>query len=147
MTRSEALKKAEKYCAYQDRCQQEVRSKLYDIGTPHEYIEDIITDLINDRFIDEERFARSFTRGKFNIKSWGRTKIVAHLKQKKISAYCIKAGLQEIDEEDYREKLKALSFKKMESLSGSDFEVRGKTAQFLINKGFESDLVWEIVKD
>ena len=100
-TQKQALIKAESYCAYQERCQQEVRDKLYSWGLHEVQVENVIAELIASNFINEERFAKAYARGKFRIKKWGRVKISIELKRRKISAYCIKKGLAEIEEEEY----------------------------------------------
>lgn len=147
ISREDGLKKLQRYCAYQDRCHQEVRSKLLDLGIFGDELEEIMSELIADNFLNEERFARSFARGKFRIKSWGRNRIIEELKKKKISAYCIKKALEEIDEEDYLEKLKAVITKKSEQLNEPDpWKKRTKIAQYAISRGFESQLVFEMVK-
>jgi regulatory protein len=147
VTHGEALKKAMKYCAYQDRCQQEVRNKLYDIGAPHESIESILTDLISDKFLNEERFATSYARGKFYYKDWGRARINMELKRKKVSDYCIKKGMLEINEEDYKSTICKLINKKGKQLGNSTSPInQKKIANFLYNKGYESNLIWEALK-
>jgi len=147
VTHGEALKKAMKYCAYQDRCQQEVRNKLYDIGAPYESIESILTDLISDNFLNEERFATSYARGKFYYKDWGRAKIKMELKQKKVSDYCINKGMLEIDQDDYEKTILKLITKKGKQLGNSTSPVnQNKIANFLYNKGYESNLIWEALK-
>jgi len=100
-TQKQALIKAESYCAYQERCQQELRDKLYSWGLHEIQVENVIADLIASNFINEERFAKAYAGGKFRIKKWGRVKISIELKRRKISAYCIKKGLAEIEEEEY----------------------------------------------
>ncbi len=97
----EAKQKVEAYCAYQERCDFEVRKKLQDWWMPQDHIDILISDLISNNFLNEERFACAFVSGKFRIKKWGRIKIKQHLKQKRISDYSINKGMQEIDEEAY----------------------------------------------
>ncbi len=146
VSKEDALKKLQAYCAYQDRCHQEVRKKLLDLGIYGDDLEEIVADLIVDKFLDEERFARAFARGKFRHKKWGRLKIRQQLKQKQISAYCLKKGMEEIEEEDYQETLDSLLLKKRNLLKAdSVFEEKGKLAAYLINKGYESPLVWETI--
>jgi len=147
--RDRALRKLQKYCAYQDRCHQEVRSKLLDLKIYGEDLENIIVDLIEDNFLDEERFARSYARGKFRMKNWGRTRIRLELKKRKISAYCIKKAMQEIEEEDYVKTIQALIKKQRPKYKESNtFKLKGKLAKYLIGKGYESSLVWiEINKE
>ena len=140
----DALKKLQHYCAYQDRCHSEVRSKLLDLKIYGDELERIITDLIADNFLNEERFAQSYARGKHRLKKWGRHKITSQLKMKKISPYCIKKGMQEIDDEEYLETLTKLLEKRLGD--NPSFQETGKAAKYVINKGYESHLVWEVVK-
>ena len=147
MTQKEALQKMAKYCAYQERCQSEVRQKLKSFSLCEEEIESIICELIDQNFLNEERFAKAFVRGKFNQKDWGKNKIKQHLFQKEISAYCIKKGLEEINESDYLNKLERLAYKKRRTLKFSNqFNLNQKVARYLIGKGFESDLVWDYLR-
>lgn len=135
-----------KYCAYQERCQKEVRQKLYEIKADHEAIETIITELIAENFLNEERFATSFARGKFYFKSWGKVKIEKELETRAISVYCINKALLEIDKEDYLSTIKKLTLKKSKDLGGLNNPIsKNKIANFLYNKGFESDLIWETI--
>jgi regulatory protein len=144
MTQKEALEKMAKYCAYQERCQFEVRTKLFGSGLSDDEIENIICDLIEQNFLDELRFSKAFVRGKFNAKSWGKIKIRQHLKQKRISDFCIRKGLLEISSEEYYIKLDFLLQKKKKLLSAEDeFTKKQKLARYLIGKGFESEMVWE----
>lgn len=144
LTYDEALKKLQHYCAYQDRCHSEVRTKLISIKVYGDELERIMTDLIEEDFLNEERFAQSYVRGKFRIKKWGRYKILKGLKFKRISAYCIKKGMQEIDEEEYCQTLEQLLIKRLDN--DATFEEVGKAAKFAITKGYESPLVWETIK-
>lgn len=147
MTQKEALQKMAKYCAYQERCQSEVRQKLKSFSLCEEEIESIICELIDQNFLNEERFAKAFVRGKFNQKDWGKNKIKQHLFQKEISAYCIKKGLEEINESDYLNTLERLAHKKKGTLKFSNqFNLNQKVARYLIGKGFESDLVWDYLR-
>ncbi len=141
---ADALKKLEHYCAYQDRCHSEVRTKLLDLGIYGDELEQIITELIADNFLNEERFARSFARGKQRIKKWGRYKIISQLKAKKVSEYCIKKAMEELDEEDYHETLRNLLERRLKS--DFSYQAVGKAAKFVISKGYESSLVWETIK-
>ena len=147
LTKEEALTKLQKYCAYQDRCHKEVRSKLLDLGVYGQDLELIIVELIKDKFLNEVRFAQSFVRGKFRMKRWGRNKIKQELKQRDLSDYCIKKGMQEIDESEYLEVLDNLLSKK-ETLLKEDnrFEKNRKLAKYAIQKGFESFITWERIK-
>ena len=146
-TPSEAKQKIAKYCAYQERCHQEVRDKLYGFGLHKEDVEQIIYELIQHDFINEERFAKAFVRGKFNYKKWGRNRIKMELQRRKISAYCIKKGLNEIDGKMYEQCLTDLLDKKISSLKNlKEYQRNYKAAQFVIGKGYESDLVWSLIK-
>lgn len=141
-----ALVKAQAWCAYQERCQQEVRDKLYDWGMYPDGVEQVISALISDGFIDEERFAKAFAGGKFRIKKWGRVKIRIELKRRKISDYCIRKGMQEIDERDYMATLKKLADEKSRKTKEKHpLKKRYKVMSYLVSKGFESDLVREVV--
>ncbi|MCL2414316.1 MAG: RecX family transcriptional regulator [Bacteroidales bacterium] len=139
------LAKAQKFCDYQERYQQEVRDKLYSWGTKPEEIEQIICQLVEQNYINEERFARAFARGKFRIKHWGKNKIRQELKFRKISEYCIKKGLLEIPDEDYLETLKNVIEKKSRGVKTHGRASLHKIAQYAISRGFESDLVWGIL--
>jgi len=137
-----------KYCAYQDRCHKEVRDKLIEIKIYGEEIDEVMCILIAEKFLDEERYARSFARGKFRIKRWGRYKIVQHLKRKQISEYCIKKAMEELAEFDYEDTLRKLLEKKSAVLRETDdFKRKGKLAKFAQSKGFESALVWKMLKE
>ncbi len=142
-----ALDKLQRYCVYQDRCHQEVRSKLLDLGIYGDDLEDIIVELISDNFLNEERFARSYARGKFRFKRWGRMRIRQELKRRAISDYCLRKGMEEIEEEEYQRVLQEVTEKKWNSTKApNDFQRRSKVAKYVINRGFESSLVWEILK-
>ncbi|MEL6720091.1 MAG: regulatory protein RecX [Bacteroidota bacterium] len=144
LTRAEALKKLQAYCAYQDRCHKEVRSKLLDLGVYGGDLEEVIVELIEEKFLDEERFARSFARGKFRYKKWGKLKIKQELKRKDISAYCLQKAMEEIEEKDYLETLDGLIEKKNSQLADTnDYQRKQKIAQFVFRKGYESNLIWE----
>jgi regulatory protein len=148
ITPDEALGKLQKYCAYQDRCHKEVRSKLLDLEVYGDDLEDIMASLIENDFLNEERFAQSFARGKFRIKKWGRIKIKIELKRKYISEYCLKKGLAEIDEAEYIKTIYELIEKKERTVKAKNpYERKGKIASYLMRKGYESYLVWECLKD
>lgn len=140
---TEALLKAQRYCVYQDRCHQEMRFKLVQWMVYGDDLENILADLVQEGFLDELRFARSFARGKFRMKQWGRLRIVGELKKREISEYCIRAGLAEIDEEDYRQTLRELLAKKSAQLDAgfTAFERRQLLIRHGMTKGFESELV------
>jgi len=146
-TKEQAFKKAGEYCAYQERCQQEVRDKIYSWGLHQDDVESLIAQLISDGFINEERFARTFAGGKFRIKKWGRGKIKNELKAKKITDYCIRKAMEEIDEKEYLKALKAIIDKKAkETKEANLFKKANKIAAYCISRGFESDVVWDVLK-
>ncbi len=145
-TQKQALIKAESYCAYQERCQQEVRDKLYSWGLHEVQVENVIADLIASNFINEERFAKAYAGGKFRIKKWGRVKISIELKRRKISAYCIKKGLAEIEEEEYIKTLQKVAEVKIKATKERDSKKKKyKVMNYLLSRGFENDLVVEVV--
>ena len=145
-TQKQALIKAESYCAYQERCQQEVRDKLYSWGLREIQVENVIADLIASNFINEERFAKAYAGGKFRIKKWGRVKISIELKRRKISAYCIKKGLAEIEEEEYIKTLQKVAEVKIKAMKERDSKKKKyKVMNYLLSRGFENDLVVEVV--
>ena len=148
ITHIEGLEKAKSYCAFQERCHKEVSDKLYSWKLNTDEINYIIDHLIQENYLNEERFAIAFAGGKFRMKHWGRKKIATKLKEKKVSEYCIKKALEEIDAEDYIRTLYRLIEKKHGSLKGKDaFEKKKKTATYLYGKGFESDLIWTHLND
>lgn len=144
----EAKLKAADYCAYQERTQQQVRDKLYSYGLYKDEVEEVISDLIVEGFLNEERFAIAYAGGKFRLKKWGRLKIIQGLKQQNISDYCINKALKEIEEEAYYQTLASLAAKKWETEKEQDlYKKKNKVARYLIGKGFESHLIWEIIGD
>ena len=146
-TVKEGKSRGAKYCAMQERSQQQLRDKLYDWGLYGDEVEEVISWLISEDFINEERFAQSYVRGHFNQKKWGRIKIKQGLEQKKISAYCIKIGMKEIDNEEYQNTIHSLLAKKWNTLKESNQYIKKqKTVRYLLQKGYESDLVWEAIK-
>lgn len=147
-TLAEAKKKLEYYCAYQERCHKEVRQKLRDMRMIPEAIDQIITHLITENFLNEERFAQSFARGKFNIKKWGRNRITQELKFRNISVYNIKTALKEINDEDYLTTLDALAKKRMTQITEKNSQKRKKKlADYLLYRGWESHLVYGKIKE
>ncbi|MEM8909985.1 MAG: regulatory protein RecX [Bacteroidota bacterium] len=146
LSRDEALVKLQRYCAYQDRCHQEVRSKLIDLGIYGHDLELVIAALISENFLNEERFACSYARGKFRIKRWGKVKIKRELVRRNISTYCISKAMEELEEEDYQMHLQVLLEQKLEQeRAKNEFRKKAKVAQYAIRKGFEAHLVWEIL--
>lgn len=146
--RKTAKLKAEDFCAYQERSQQEVRDKLYDYGLHQDEVEEILSELITEGFINEERFARAFIGGKFRMKKWGRQKILQSIRPHKISEYCLKKGLEEIDPDAYWNVLLEHTEKKYAQLQGNSvYVIKGKLNQYLYGKGFEADLIREAVNE
>lgn len=143
----QAKTKIEAYCAYQERCQFEVSKKLHEWGIVGEQQDQLIADLISNRFLDEERFAEAFASGKFRIKKWGKIKIRQHLKQKHISDYSIKKALNSIDMEEYDVTIRSLIEKKAnELLKEKDaWQKKAKLVRYLSSKGFEQDLIYAFI--
>ena len=137
------------YCKYQERCHMEVRNKLYELGFKTPEVERQISLLIENGVLNEERFAVLFAGGKFRMKHWGRVKIKQELKIRKISDYCIKKAMKEIDDEQYMHTLERLATKKAEELKKerSSLARKGKLYRYLLQKGYEQDLVLGFVKD
>ena len=145
---SEALQKLMHFCAYRDRSQKEVEDKLNEMHMIDAAKEKIIIELMQEGFLNEERFARSFVRGKFRIKKWGRVKITQELKKRGISSPIIKMGLTEIKESDYRTTLFELAEKKLEKINEpNEYKRKGKLADHLMRKGYESSLVFDSIQE
>lgn len=142
LTPEQALQKLKHYCAYQERCHQEVKEKLFNLGVWKKDHDAIIAALIEESYLDEERFAIAYAGGKFRIKHWGRVKIRYELKQKQVSEYSIKKALKQIDEKDYLETMNKLIREKYALLKNEQWLIRKKkTMDHLIARGFESELV------
>lgn len=137
-----------KWCASQERSQQEVRDKLYSYGLHREEVEHTIARLISENFMNEERFAIAFAGGKFRQLGWGRVKIAVALKQKKVSDYCLRSALASINDDDYLLKLKELLRKRgREEKEKHPLKRRQRLARYLMSRGFEGDLVWSLLGD
>ncbi|MBS7562862.1 RecX family transcriptional regulator [Mucilaginibacter sp. Bleaf8] len=142
-----ALAKAEHYCAYQERSQQEVRDKLYEMGMYPTGVESVISQLIANNFLNEERFARAYAQGKFNLKGWGRIKIKQGLKLKRVSDKLITKALLSIDGDDYIRTLQNILERKNAKMQEPDsFKRRYKLQQYAMSRGFESDLINDVLK-
>lgn len=147
LTKEQALQKLKHYCAYQERCHSEVREKLYSLGVRRADHDEIIAKLIEENYLNEERFAIAFAGGKFRMKQWGRIKIKYELKQKQVSDYSIKKALKQIDESDYLNVMKKLSEEKYASLKKEQWIVRKKKMMdYLIQKGYEPELVRSVLE-
>lgn len=148
LTKEEALQKLKQYCAYQERSHYEVRQKLYELGIRKQDHDEIISTLIEEDYLNEERFAKAFAGGKFRMKDWGRKKIYYALKEKKVSEYSIKQAMKEIDDEEYKKNLKELAQGKYESLKDEQYLVRKKkTIDYMLQKGYELDLVTRAINE
>ncbi len=142
----QALLRARKYCAYQERSQQEVRDKLYSFGLHSKDVENIIAELITSGFLKEERFATAFAGGKFRTKGWGRIKIKQALLQKKVSENLVRQALKEIDDRDYKKQLKKIIEEKAKKITEKNpLKKNNKIAHYAIGRGFEAELVWEML--
>ena len=143
-----AIERLKNYCALQDRCQWDVTQRMKEWGLLEMTQNHILEILIQEKYVDEERFAQSFCRGKFLIKKWGKVKITNELKKKKISNICIKKGLKEIDLTEYDLLLENLLTKKNDTLRDKNhFTRKSKLARFLIQRGFEGNLVWDKIRE
>jgi regulatory protein len=146
-TLTDLIKKLEYYCSYQDRCHQEIHEKLRSFLISEEEKNTLIVHLIQENYLNEERFARSFARGKHRIKFWGNSRIVNELKQRQISQPNIKLALQEISAEEYLETFTKISEKHWNSiLEKNPLKKRKKFCDYLLRKGWESNLVYEKMK-
>jgi regulatory protein len=143
-----ARAKAESYCAYQERSQQEVRDKLYEWGQRSNDVENIISGLIGDNFLNEERFSKVYAQGKFRQKGWGKLKIKQGLKFKRVPDVLIKKALQTIPDDDYLQMLQKLLAKKEAGLNEKDpYKRKYKLQQYALSRGYEGDLILEILKN
>ena len=139
--------KLESWCAYQDRSHFEARLKLKTFTNNQREIEFIIAELIISNFLNEERFACSYARGKFRIKHWGRTKIVLGLKQFQVSEYCIKKAMKEIDGDEYMQVLETILIKKSSSIKEKKSLLKKiKLTRYALSRGFENDLIQDCLK-
>lgn len=147
LTKEQALQKIKHYCGYQERCHSEVKEKLYSYGLWKKDVETLISQLIEENYLNEERFAELFAGGKFRMKQWGRVKIKYELKQKQISEYCIKKGLKEINEDDYQKTLRKLASAKWKTLKSERniFARKTKTMNYLLQKGYEASMAAEAI--
>ena len=148
LTPDQVLDKMAKYCAYQERCVKEVRDKLKTFDIAEEEKTKILDYLLDNRFVNNERYAKAFVRGKVNQSGWGVNKIRFHLIQKGIDKDIIDEALGQTDEEAYRQRLiEILKTKAKTVKADSDFEKKRKLAAYAMQKGFEGSLVWETLKD
>jgi len=144
----QALQKLRHFCGYQERNHEEVKQKLYSLGLYKDEIESAISVLIEENYLNEERYAIAFAGGKFRMKQWGKVKIEYELKSKKVGTYNIKLALKSIEENDYLKTLQELTQKKWESIALEDeklFLKRLKITTYLLQRGFEKHLVAEAI--
>jgi regulatory protein len=148
LSKEQAVQKLKHYCGYRERSHTEVREKLYQLGVWKKDHDEIMSSLIEENYLNEERFAVAFAGGHFRIKQWGRVKIKYELKQKQVSDYCIRKALNQIDETEYRATLQKLTATKYSSLKREQWLVRRKkTADYLLQKGYETNLINEAISD
>ncbi|MCF6278983.1 MAG: RecX family transcriptional regulator [Flavobacteriaceae bacterium] len=147
-TVEEAKRALERYCVYQDRCHKEIISKLYDYRMIPETHDIIIVHLIEHNFLNEERFAKSYARGKFRIKKWGKSRIVRELKFRDISAYNIKTALKEIGNKEYIKTFNELAQKRFDAIKETNKQKkRKKLADYLLYRGWESNLIYSKINE
>lgn len=148
LTPDQVLDKMAKYCAYQERCVKDVKDKLKTFDIPQESKNEILDYLLDNRFVNDERFARSFVRGKVNQSGWGVNKIRFHLMQKGIDKDVIDEAFGQTDEEVYKQKLIDILKAKSKTVKAeTDFERKRKLAAYAMQKGFEGSLIWEVLKE
>ena len=148
LTPDQVLDKMAKYCAYQERCVKDVRDKLKTFDLPQTEKDKIIDYLLDNRFVNNERFAKSFVRGKVNQSGWGLNKIRYHLMQKGIAKELIDEALGQTDEEVYRQRLIDILRTKAKTVKAeNNVEKKRKLAAYAMQKGFEGSLVWEVLKE
>jgi regulatory protein len=148
LTKEQAIQKLKQYCGYQERSHHEVQQKLWELGVKRSEHDEIVATLIEDDYLNEERFAKAFAGGKFRMKDWGRKKILHALMERKVSEYNIKKAMKEIDEEQYQKTLVTLTEKKYALLKSEQYLVRKKkTIDYLLQKGYEQDLVFRAVNE
>ncbi|MFZ9661088.1 MAG: regulatory protein RecX [Chitinophagaceae bacterium] len=150
LTKEEALQKLRHYCAYQERSHREVKGKLYDFGLTTSDVDQAITVLIEENYLNEERYAMAFAGGHFRTKQWGKQKIAYELKQKQISAYCIQKALKSIDQDIYEETIRKVAEKKWKMIElngGMKYEKTARLQSYLMQRGFERDIIQRITKE
>ncbi len=148
-TKEQAFQKLKHYCGYQERSHNEVKEKLYSFKLRKAEVEELISRLIEDDYLNEQRYAEQFAGGKFRIKQWGRVKIAYGLKQKKVSEYCIKKAMKVIDEKEYEKTAAKLFAAKLTTLKSetNHFTRKRKLQDYLLQKGYEFALVQQLVRN
>ena len=149
LTAEQALQRGKLYCAYQERCHAEVKEKLYSFGLFKIDVEKIISQLTENDYLNQERYAMAYARGKFRMKQWGRVKIRYELKQRSVSEHCIKNAINQIDEEEYMKTLEKLAEEKLNELSDETNVLvrRKKVFDYLLQKGYERELIFSFIKE
>lgn len=144
-----ALQKIKHFCAYQERNHREVKEKLYSYGLYKPQVEELLSLLIEENFLNEERYAIAFSGGKFRMKGWGKNKIKYALRQQQVSEYCIRMGMNSINEEEYEKKLQQLFDQKLKTQKAEKniFIKKRKLQDFLMQRGFEASLINKLLKD
>lgn len=145
---NEARDKIRAYCLYRERSQTETRDKLLGYGLLPEIADTLLSELIQERFVDEERFARAYVRGKYRIKRWGKTRIKQGLYPHKLSDYVLRKAFSEIDPDQYFENLQYLAAKRWPfTKAKNDYQRRQKLFAYLMRQGYESDLIREVIEE
>ncbi|MEJ7738884.1 MAG: regulatory protein RecX [Chitinophagaceae bacterium] len=149
LSKEQATQKIKHYCAWQERCHQEVKEKLYELGLHKKEVDEVLSQLIEENYLNEERFSIQFAGGKFRMKSWGKIKIRYALKQKQVGEYLIKKALQQIDDDTYMAVLQKLAQEKWKTLKGekSISIKKQKTLNYLLQKGYEAELAKDIISE
>ena len=147
LTKEQALPQVKQFCVYRERCHSEVKEKLYALGLYKNDVEQLMAQLIEENYLNEERFAKQYAGGKFRMNQWGRVKIKHGLRQKQVSDYSIKKGMKEISDADYKKTLHKLAEQKLKTLKNESnaFRKRKKVQDYLLQKGYEGELVREVV--
>ena len=147
LSKEQALPQVKQFCVYRERCHSEVKEKLYSLGLYKNDVEQLMAQLIEENYLNEERFAKQYAGGKFRMNQWGRIKIKYALRQKQVSDYSIKKGLKEIIVTDYKKTLQKLAEQKSKSLKNESnvFSKRKKLQDYLLQKGYEGELVREVI--
>lgn len=148
LTVQEALLKVQKLCSTEEKCRSDVRKKLFDWGITSENTEKIIDGLISENYIDERRYAKSFTKDKLRLNKWGKIKISFELNQKKLPRNVIVAAISLIDDKEYFELLKKETRKKLRSLRDKDpYVLKGKLHRYASSKGFENEIIFNVLDE
>ena len=148
-TLEEARRRMEQFCAYRERCHQEVVGKLRSMGMIPEAVDTIVVGLIEGGFLSEERFAKAFARGKFRQKGWGKARIRRELKMRQVTEFLIMKALEEIELPEYLETFDAIAIKRWKQLADvSDRQKKlRKFVDYLLYRGWDVDMILEKAKE